>query len=137
MARAFFERMESDQMLDHISFGVSDIGRSAAFYDAVLAPLGFVRVWSAADAAGYGNPGKEDVFAIKAEAAESVCSSGRTHLAFAAADRASVVAFHAAAMARGAVDDGAPGLCPEYGEGYFAAFIVDPDGYRIEAVRHE
>jgi len=61
----------------------------------------------------------------------------RSHVAFVAQDRNAVVAFHARALERGARDEGAPGLCPEYGDGYFAAFARDPDGHRLEAVRHE
>lgn len=124
-------------MLDHISFGVSDLARSIAFYDAVLAPLGYVRVWSRGSAAGYGPAGGDDGFAIKLEPADHITSSPRTHLAFAAPSRPSVIAFHAAGMAHGAVDEGPAGLCPEYGDGYFVAFLRDPDGYRLEAVRHE
>jgi catechol 2,3-dioxygenase-like lactoylglutathione lyase family enzyme len=124
-------------MLDHISFGVSDLARSTAFYDAVLAPLGYVRVWSRGDAAGYGPAGRDDGFAIKLESADTIASAHRTHLAFAAPSRDSVIAFHAAGMAHGAVDEGPAALCPEYGDGYFAAFLRDPDGYRLEAVRHE
>ncbi len=124
-------------MLDHISFGVADLARSTAFYDAVLAPLGFVRVWTAPDAAGYGYPERDESFAIKQEPADAIAWSPRSHLAFNATGREAVRAFHAAAMSRGGVDEGAPGLCPEYGDGYFAAFVRDPDGYRLEAVFHE
>jgi catechol 2,3-dioxygenase-like lactoylglutathione lyase family enzyme len=120
-----------------VSFGVGDLARANAFYDAVLAPLGIVRVWSATDATGYGFPGFDDAFAIKAEAPDTVASSGRFHLALHARNRASVVAFYAAAIALGGADEGPPGRCPEYGAGYFAAFVRDPDGYRLEAVYHE
>jgi catechol 2,3-dioxygenase-like lactoylglutathione lyase family enzyme len=124
-------------MLDHISIGVSDLARSIAFYDAVGGALGFVRVWSAADAAGYGRRGGDDTLAIKQEPAQNVRPSARSHIAFAAPNRDAARAFHAAALAHGGADDGAPGLCPEYGPGYFAAFVRDPDGYRLEAVLHE
>ncbi len=131
-----FQDRKDAPLLDHISFGVSDLARSAAFYDAVLTPLGFVRVWTAFDAVGYGYSGEDDSFAIKQDAAGSVAASDRSHLAFAAANHESVIGFHAAAIAHGAVDEGAPGLCPEYGANYFAAFVRDPDGYRLEAVCH-
>jgi catechol 2,3-dioxygenase-like lactoylglutathione lyase family enzyme len=123
-------------MLDHISFAVSDLAWSIAFYDAVLAPLGFVRVWTAADAAGYGYPNRDENFAIKQESGVVIPSSPRSHLAFSAATPEAATQFHAAGIARGAVDEGAPAPCPEYGENYFAGFLRDPDGYRIEAVCH-
>lgn len=124
-------------MLDHLSVGVTNLERAIAFYDAVLSPLGYVRVWSDKDAAGYGHPGQDDAFALKREQVDALTLPSRLHVAFAAASRAAVCAFHAAALEYGAVDDGAPGIHREYGAGYFAAFVVDPDGYRIEAVYHE
>jgi|SRR5579872_62545 len=124
-------------MLDHLSFGVTDLSRSATFYDAVLAPLGYVRVWTASDAVGYGYPNRDDSFAIKQESTDLTISSPRSHLAFAAPTREAVAEFHAAALAHGAIDEGAPGLCPEYGPTYFAGFVRDPDGHRLEAVCHE
>lgn len=123
-------------MLDHISFGVADIARSIAFYDAVLEPLGFARVWTTKDAAGYGYPDQDEGFAIRREDEVVTGSTRQSHLAFAATDRESVTAFHIAAIAKGAENEGGPGLCPEYGDKYFAAFVRDPDGYRIEAVCH-
>ena len=123
-------------MLDHVSFGVSDLTRSIAFYDAVLAPLGFVRVWTNEDAAGYGYPEKDENFAIKQESGVMIGWSPRSHLAFNAATPDAATRFHIAGIAQGAADEGAPALCPEYGEYYFAAFLRDPDGYRLEAVCH-
>lgn len=124
-------------MLDHISLGVTHLGRSARFYDAVLKPLGYERVWSYDDAAGYGTPGADDAFAIKREASMSVSSGSRLHVAFAARTRQAVIDFHELAVSLGATSDGAPELHPMYGDGYFAAFVFDPDGYRLEAVCHE
>ena len=121
-------------MLHHLSFAVSELDRSAAFYDAVLRPLGYERVWTVADAVGYGVAGGGDKFAIKAASGPLGGVDPGLHLAFVAKDWASVDAFYAAAMAQGAKDNGAPGLCPEYGEGYYAAFVFDPDGYPLEAV---
>jgi catechol 2,3-dioxygenase-like lactoylglutathione lyase family enzyme len=123
-------------MLDHISFAVSDLARSIAFYDAVLEPLGFVRVWTTADAAGYGYPNRDEIFAIKQESGVVSPRSPRSHLAFTAATPDAATRFHAAGITRGGIDEGAPALCPEYGENYFAGFLRDPDGYRIEAVCH-
>ncbi|HEY2474625.1 MAG TPA: VOC family protein [Candidatus Cybelea sp.] len=124
-------------MLDHTSFGVSGLARSIAFYDVVLAPLGYVRIWTTESAAGYGVPGNDEPFAIRQQS-EVVGAPGREcHLAFGAPTRDSVERFHAAALTAGAINEDAAGLCPEYGEGYYAAFVRDPDGYRIEAVCHE
>ena len=123
-------------MLHHISLAVADLDRSAAFYDAALAPLGYVRVWSHATAIGYGLPGGGDKFAIKARGREPAVPAAGFHLAFAAPSRGSVDAFHRVALGSGGRDNGAPGLRPQYAPDYYAAFVFDPDGYRIEAVIH-
>jgi catechol 2,3-dioxygenase-like lactoylglutathione lyase family enzyme len=121
-------------MLHHISFGVADLQRSGVFYDAALAPLGFVRVWHDDAAIGYGRPGGEDAFALK-RIAQGLSIPGRGfHLAFAADARTAVDRFYDAALRQGGQDNGAPGLRPHYGEHYYAAFVIDPDGYPIEAV---
>lgn len=126
-------------MLHHLSLGARDIERAARFYDAVLAPLGYVRVWSdlrpgeAGQAVGYGPPGSGDKLAIK-QVQEAIPRVPGFHVALAAPSRAAVIAFHAAALAAGGTDNGAPGLRPAYGSDYFAAFVVDPDGHRLEAV---
>ena len=120
-------------MISHISFAVADLERSAAFYDAVLATLGYVRVWSTSDAVGYGLPGGQDTFAIKAREVEVMAPSPGFHVAFAASNRTAVQAFHSAALECGGQDNGAPGLRERYGPNYYAAFLVDPDGYRVEA----
>ena len=119
-------------MLHHLSFAVSALPRSAAFYDAVLEPLGYVRVWDDDEAVGYGYPGGGDKFAIKQRSNTSVPGEG-FHLAFSAPSREAMDAFHAAALAHGGTDNGGTGLHPEYGDSYYAAFVIDPDGYRIEA----
>ncbi len=127
-------------MLHHISFGVSDIERSAKFYDAVLAALGYERVWTDAGkgksgaAVGYGEKGGGDKFAIKLQQGVPLAPGPGFHLAFAAKSRAAVDAFHLAAMQTGGSDNGAPGLRLHYGPAYYAAFVVDPDGHHIEAV---
>jgi catechol 2,3-dioxygenase-like lactoylglutathione lyase family enzyme len=121
-------------MLHHISFAVSDLARSIAFYDAALGTLGYVRVWTDRTAAGYGPPGGEDLFALKARTQALSVPGDGFHLAFAAPDRQAVSGFHATALRQGGRDNGPPGLRAEYGADYFAAFVVDPDGYRIEAV---
>ncbi|HWB58460.1 MAG TPA: VOC family protein [Chthoniobacteraceae bacterium] len=121
-------------MLHHLSLGVADIARSAAFYDAALAALGYVRVWTDETAVGYGYPGGGDKFAIKLRAGETFKPGTGFHVAFAASSREAVALFHAAGLRHGGKDNGAPALCPEYGEDYYAAYVIDPDGYRIEAV---
>lgn len=121
-------------MLHHLSFAVTDLARSAAFYDAALAPLGYRRVWSDDTAVGYGITDGEDKFAIKLRPANTGVPGDGFHLAFAAPSRAAIDDFHAAALRHGGQDNGGCGLCPEYGDHYYAAFVIDPDGYRIEAV---
>lgn len=121
-------------MLHHLSFAVSNLDRSAAFYDAVLSALGYVRVWTDATAVGYGLVGGDDKFAIKLNANGAVAPGPGFHVAFAAPSRDAVQRFHTTALEQGGKDNGAPGLRPQYGENYYAAFVIDPDGYRIEAV---
>lgn len=117
-------------MLDHVGFGVTDYQRSKAFYEAALAPLGITLVmeWQSA-AAGFGD-GRKPYFFLE---------SGRpvarpVHVAFAAGDRATVDSFHAAALAAGGTDNGAPGVRAVYHPHYYGAFVLDPDGNNIEAV---
>jgi len=124
-------------MLHHISFAVTDLKRSAAFYDATLATLGYVRVWANASAVGYGSTGSDDSFAIKLRAPQLTAPGPGFHLAFSAPSRDAVVQFHQAALAHGGQDNGAPGLRANYGEYYFAALVIDPDGYQIEAVNND
>ncbi len=130
-------------MLHHLSFGVSDIERACAFYDAVLAPLGYARVWSdlrpgeTGQAVGYGVPGGGDKLALKLKPGEQRPPGPGFHLAFAAPDREAVDRFHEGALRHGGRDNGAPGLRAHYGPHYYAAFVVDPDGHEIEAVFNE
>jgi len=126
-------------MLHHLSLGARDIERAARFYDAVLAPLGYGRVWSdlcpgeEGQAVGYGPPGSGDKLAIK-QVSQAVPEIPGFHVALAAPSRQAVQAFHAAALAAGGRDNGAPGLRPDYGAHYYAAFVIDPEGHRREAV---
>ena len=120
-------------VLHHLSLPVSNLARSGAFYDATLASLGYVRVWSVKTAIGYGMAGGDDKFAIKLHPVVTVPGEG-FHVAFAAPSREAVAAFYKAALERGGKDDGAPGIHSEYGPQYYAAFVFDPDGYRVEAV---
>lgn len=126
-------------MLDHLSLGVADLDRAVSFYDAVLAALGHARLWRSGRAAGYGPPGftGEAPFALIAFGAEARTPEVGLHLAFKAMDRAAVEGFYAAALAHGGADDGPPGVRMHYNPGYYAAFVIDPDGHRLEAVVHE
>jgi catechol 2,3-dioxygenase-like lactoylglutathione lyase family enzyme len=120
-------------MLHHISFGVRDLGLSGAFYDAALGALGFRRVFEDETAVGYGLVDGEDDLCLKLRPDAASPGPG-FHLAFAASSRAAVDAFYHAALRVGGQDNGAPGLRPEYGPLYYAAFLIDPDGHRIEVV---
>ena len=126
--------------LHHLSLGVADLERSARFYDAALELLGLVRVWSDLrpgepdQAIGYGRPGQGDLLALKYRPGATVATGAGFHLALAAASRAAVDAFHAAALEHGGTCNGPPGLRPAYGPHYYAAFVRDPDGHRLEAV---
>ena len=121
-------------MLHHLSFAVADLARSAAFYDATLSELGYVRVWADKTAVGYGLPGGDDKFAIKLRSGGGVVPGEGFHVAFAAPSRKAVACFYKAALEHGGNDNGGSGLHPEYGSNYYAAFVFDPDGYRIEAI---
>jgi len=125
-------------VLDHVSIGVADLARAAIFYDAVLATLGYVQLFYKERGVGYGLPGaKDEAFAILASGAEARAPGTGCHLAFTANSRDAVAQFHATALRMGATDEGGPDLRPHYGEGYYAAFVRDLDGYRLEAVCHE
>ena len=121
-------------MLHHISFGVRDLELSGAFYDAALGALGFRRVFQDKSAIGYGLIDDKDLFCLKLRPDNSTALGDGFHLAFSAPSRASVDDFHRTALAVGGRDNGTPGLRSGYGPNYYAAFLVDPDGYRIEAV---
>ena len=120
-------------MFDHISIGVRDIERAQAFYDRAFEPLGLRRLSTAVDSLGYG---RESVALWINAAASPVPEDPESglHVCFAAPDRRSVEAFHAAALAAGGRDNGGPGIRVDYGADYFAAYVVDPDGYRLEAL---
>jgi catechol 2,3-dioxygenase-like lactoylglutathione lyase family enzyme len=122
-------------MLHHVSLPVADLKRSIALYDAALAALGYRQVCSGRGFAGYGIEAGKDKFAIK-HSVPSASAGPRFHLAFVATSRDAVDAFHEAAILHGASSDGAPGLRAHYGPSYYAAFIIDLDGHRIEAVHN-
>ncbi len=124
--------------IDHVSLGVTDLARSKAFYDAVLKPLGIAPLYEYDGAVGYGAAPDRANFWIGSpfDSGRKVAAGGGTHVAFAAADRKAVDAFFAAALARGARDDGRPGPRPIYHADYYGAFVLDPDGHKIEACCH-
>jgi len=124
-------------MIDHVSLGVSDMDRALEFYDHVLATLGFRRLWTTDRGAGFGTVGPDEPLALFEVGAEARSPGIGCHLALTAPNRAAVDAFHRAAIERGGRDEGAPGPRPQYGAGYYAAFVRDPDGYKLEAVFHE
>jgi catechol 2,3-dioxygenase-like lactoylglutathione lyase family enzyme len=121
-------------MLGHISFGVGDLERSRAFYDATMRALGYARVYSSAHAVGYGVSGSnQDRLLLILQPGRVTPPSAGFHLAFVAPSREAVDRFHEAALAFGGVDKGGPGLRLRYGPDYYAAFVLDPDGYKLEA----
>ena len=119
-------------MIDHVSITVGDFAKALAFYDAALAPLGVQRLVTRPDHAGYGEPGRP-MFWVNHIVEPAAANRG--HIAFVAADRGAVDAFHRAALTAGGRDNGAPGV-RDYHPAYYAAFVIDPEGHRIEAVCH-
>jgi catechol 2,3-dioxygenase-like lactoylglutathione lyase family enzyme len=121
-------------MIDHISVPVRDLRLAEPFYTALLAPLGLakMREWPNA-AIGFGKKHPEFWINLRGEMKRVADDSG-VHICLRASDTAAVDAFHAAALKAGGTSDGAPGLRPDYHVSYYAAFIRDPDGNRIEAV---
>lgn len=120
-------------MLHHISLPVSDLPAAGALYTAALGALGYRLVARSPGYVGFGVAEDEDSLALTARKPALAAGPG-FHLAFAAPNRAAVDAFHAAALANGAQDNGPPGLRPHYGATYYAAFVIDLDGHRLEAV---
>ncbi len=120
-------------MIDHVSLGVRDLEAAAAFYDAVLGPLGYTRLETRPATVGFGKKYPELWLNLRSERMPG-SDGGGAHVALRASSPAMVDAFHAAALAAGGRSDGAPGPRPHFGDGYYAAFIRDPDGNRVEAV---
>jgi len=120
-------------MLDHVSIQCADVAASAAFYDAVLAPLGGQRVLDFGEVIGYGVLPSPDFWVGPQSTGDGFRES---HIAFTAPDRASVRAFFEAATAGGAEALHPPRLWPEYHDNYYGAFVRDPDGNNVEAVCH-
>jgi catechol 2,3-dioxygenase-like lactoylglutathione lyase family enzyme len=117
-------------MIDHMSINVTDMDKSKRFYELALKPLGYsILMDFGARAVGLGENRKPDFWLATG-------SPHPSHIAFASPDRATVDAFHAAAIAAGGRDNGAPGVRAQYHPGYYGAFVLDPDGYNVEAVCH-
>jgi catechol 2,3-dioxygenase-like lactoylglutathione lyase family enzyme len=120
-------------MIDHVSVPVRDLVAAARFYEAVLATIGFAKLESRPATVGFGKSYAEFWINLRADLSPAAPGSG-AHVCFRARSTEMIDAFHAAALKAGGADDGAPALRPQHGEGYYAAFIRDPDGNRIEAV---
>jgi catechol 2,3-dioxygenase-like lactoylglutathione lyase family enzyme len=118
-------------MIDHVVLGVHHLDESRFFYEHALAPLGVKIVAEQPELVGFGDQTGKPFFWLAVRE-----PSHRVHVAFTAADRAGVDAFHAAALHAGGVDNGPPGLRPHYHEHYYGAFVFDADGNNIEAVCH-
>lgn len=118
-------------MIDHVKIGVSDMHAAKAYYSKALAPLGYSVAFEAEGMVYFADANGLD-FGVGEEG-----PAGGAHVGFKAEDTATVEAFFEAAIAAGGTDNGAPGPRPEYGEGYYAAYVRDPDGNNIEAMCHE
>ncbi|MFM7343948.1 MAG: VOC family protein [Tagaea sp.] len=119
-------------MFDHVSIGVNDVKRAKKFYDAVLAPLGYTCLSAGDTSLGYGAKAVALWINAATRPVKPDMESG-LHFCFAAPDRKAVDKFHKAALAAGGKDNGKPGLRADYGDNYYAAYAIDPEGYRIEA----
>jgi catechol 2,3-dioxygenase-like lactoylglutathione lyase family enzyme len=119
-------------MISHVSVGVRDIAKAGKFYDAALAPLGYKRLFDSAEALGYGATSPE-LWVMRVARPVPADEASGLHFCFDAPARAAVDQFYSAAMKAGGSDNGKPGVRKDYGDNYYAAFVVDPDGYRLEA----
>jgi catechol 2,3-dioxygenase-like lactoylglutathione lyase family enzyme len=122
---------EGEAMLDHIIITVEDYAASRAFYEQALAPLGYSVSMEFDQGCGFSVLEKPDFWIRQGEKV-----TPNLHVAFTSRDRETVDAFHAAALAAGGTDNGAPGLRSDYHPNYYGAFVLDPDGHNIEAVCH-
>jgi catechol 2,3-dioxygenase-like lactoylglutathione lyase family enzyme len=120
-------------MIDHVSIAVRDLAASTRFYESLLATVGYAKLVTRADTVGFGKRYPE-FWLNHRPGMQRVAADSGAHVCLRARSAEAVDAFHAAALANGAANDGAPGHRPEYSDGYYAAFVRDPDGNRIEAV---
>ena len=119
-------------MLSHVSIGSKDLAKARKFYDAVLEPLGYKCLMSGDGYMGYGDK-EPEFWVLAAKNPVPADDNSGLHFCFDAKRRGDVDAFHAAALKQGGRDNGKPGIRKDYGENYYAAFVVDPEGYRLEA----
>jgi catechol 2,3-dioxygenase-like lactoylglutathione lyase family enzyme len=119
-------------MIDHVSIGVRDIAKAKAFYDAALKPMGYTCLATFDGTLGYGRE-RAAFWISTSESPVPPDPRSGLHFCFTAPTRASVDEFHRAAVDHGGHDNGKPSLRADYGENYYAAFVIDPEGYRIEA----
>ena len=117
-------------MYDHVGLKVGSIEASVRFYEAALAPLGYVLCSRDETSAGFGRPGEPALWVLAANGS----ARSQAHVGLRAADRATVDRFHRSGLEAGGCDHGKPGLRPDYGPTYYAAFLIDPDGNNVEAV---
>lgn len=128
------------QLLDHASLTVRDLARAKSFYQAVMQALGAALAYEREDAIGFGERNRSHYDAhtyLSIYESPSASPDPRRHWCLRAKSREQVDAFHAAGLAAGGTDEGKPGLRPDYHAGYYAAFLADPEGNRIEVVCHE
>ncbi|MGH7987610.1 MAG: VOC family protein [Candidatus Binataceae bacterium] len=119
-------------MISHVSIGVKDLAAARRFYDAVLAPLGYKCLYEAGGAVGYGAEAPE-FWVLAVERPVAADETSGLHVCLDAPTREAVNRFHQAALRVGGHDNGEPGVRKDYGENYYAAFVTDPQGYRLEA----
>ena len=126
-------------LLDHVSITVKDLARCGPFYDAIMSALDAAKVYDRGDALGYGvrcSAAEDSHTCLAVYASESATADSRRHWCFKATSSAQMRAFHEAGLRHGGKDDGAPGIRPHYHEHYYGAFLLDPEGNKVEAVCH-
>ena len=119
-------------MINHVSIGVRDVARSKKFYDAALKPLGYKLLSDGETSLGYGDKSVA-LWVQKSDSPVPADMASGLHFCFDAPSRKSVDGFHKGAMGAGGKDNGPAGLRADYGDNYYAGFVIDPDGYRLEA----
>jgi catechol 2,3-dioxygenase-like lactoylglutathione lyase family enzyme len=129
-------RLKEDAMYSHTTLGTNDLERARRFYEPVMATLGIGQPFPMEASLAFGELIGPKLFIVSPFDGGAATNGNGTHLAFLAADRATVDAFHAAALANGGSDDGPPDLRPHYHANYYGAYVRDPDGNKLQAVCH-